>query len=262
MTHPGPVLLILAALGGGCGRPPLKPLSSYNDLWRGELRLSSARVVRVQMTIAISRADDRAEREPPHDKRALVEIEVQGAGPVAALGTISHYNFAEYKRESHAPHPDREFVDFEVQGPGLAAATEDACAIARYVTALRDLMFQVRPAGLGDWGGTLQLLGERVQGNRIQGIVLLKLSRAGKCTHSVKGRCGMWAVEAHSEEVGLFALERAAVAAEIQHLSGREVRTRSFAMAREEEQPGSLSWATRFAPRRAAPATCEERRGE
>ena len=235
----------------GCGHTPMKPLSPYNDIWRGELRLGPSRVLPVAMTVAVTRKDERLEREAPHDKRALAELYVEETGPLAATGTISHYNFAEHRKALHDPHPDREFVELELRGAGgIGGAEADPCAARRHRAALHELLLRVRPAGLGDWDGTLSFLGERVYGDVIQGIVLLKLSRTGACTRRRRGRCDMWSVEARKEEVGRFVLERTGAAREVRHVGQCEVQTRSFVLRREEPQPGTVGWTLGLAPGR------------
>jgi hypothetical protein len=242
----GARLLAVAMALSGC--TSLAPLHEYNDKWYGELSLpGGAEVVRV--SIYILAADRAASEGSPFGIKTLGEVRLGDGPPVAALGDVSHYEYTDIGRDVYSPIPDREFVKLEVVGLGMIANTgEQPEAAAKYRDAHEALIDLAHGGPIAiEESGDLELIAER-QGDRLEGIAVLTVSREGECTHRGEdGKCDAWDVISDRRIVGEVSLERDGARSPRIHKSPGLIETGAFAFERTGDE-WSTSWTLRLKP--------------
>lgn len=237
-----PALILLAGLAlVGCAAR-MRPLHRYDDRWTGSMEIGMRRVP-VDVALWVLRHDV-TRMTTPYDRHVFGEVGVDGLGPLAASGTVSHYAWTERGRTTYAPLAEREFVELRVEGPGgmIASAEDRPGAGESYLAAYRMVLDAVHAEAAPDEAGdySVLLVGE-LRGQSLAGKVLVVESRTGDCERHEGDRCTMWAVESEERAVGTFRVTRAGPAG-VASRGDDFLETDTYRFVRREEGTSGVSW--------------------
>lgn len=168
------IFVASVCLLASCGKESLGPLHRYNDVWRGELRISGGASHSVTATVYVTEWDEgRSLEEGEIKKAAYLDLAFATGERLAGYADVNHYDMRNLTEPVYSPIPGREFLQVRlaerVRYPGPLSETltpEETVYAKAYDTLASEVGLDVV-----DHSRTSLVLAAEKVGDRLTGIL-------------------------------------------------------------------------------------------
>lgn len=178
------IFVASVCLLASCGKESWGPLHRYNDVWRGELRISGGASHSVTATVYVTEWDEgRSLEEGEIKKAAYLDLAFATGERLAGYADVNHYDMRDLTLTEpvYSPIPGREFLQVHLEervrypGPLSETPTPEETVYAKAYDALAS------EAGLDvvDHSRTSLVLAAEKVGDRLTGILFKRDSLTG-----------------------------------------------------------------------------------